>query len=302
MRIFVTGASGWIGSAVVPELQAAGHQVVGMARTDAAATTVAALRADVWRGDLDDPDSLAAGAAASDGVVHLAYNHDFSDMEAAAKTDLAAINAMGEALGGTDRPLLIASGTMGLAPGRVATEWDTPDPGGHPRSACAAAALGLAGRGVRSVVVRFAPTVHGPGDHGFVATLVRIARERGVSGYVDDGANRWPAIHRLDAARLVCLAVDDAPAGSALHATAEEGIRARVIAEAIGRALDVPVASIPADRAVEHFGWVGRFFGMDAPASSAITQELLGWTPVQPGLIADIDAGHYVARGPSDAS
>ena len=213
MRYFVTGASGWIGSAVVAELLEAGHEVVGLARSDASAERVRALGADVHRGELDDLESLVAGAAASDGVVHLGYNHDFSRMGEAAQTDLAAINAIGGALEGTDRPLLIASGTLGLATGRVATEEDAADPSSHPRIAGAQAALGFAERGVRSIVTRFAPTVHGPGDPGFVAVLVAKARETGVAGYVGDGSNRWPAVHRLDAARLVRLAVEGAPAG-----------------------------------------------------------------------------------------
>ena len=271
MRIFVTGASGWIGSAVVPELLDGGHQVVGLARSDDAATSLVAAGAEVWRGDLADPDTLAAGAAASDGVIHLAYNHDFSDMVAAAATDLAAITAIGNALAGTERPLLIASGTLGLAAGGLATEQDRPDPSTHPRVANAEAAMALADRGVRSVVVRFAPTVHGAGDrHGFVATLAGIARDRGVAGYLGDGTNRWPAVHQLDAAVLVRLAVEGAPAGSVVHAVDEEGIEARVIAGAIGRSVGVPTASVPADRAAEHFGWIGRFFGADVPASNAL--------------------------------
>ena len=293
MRIFVTGATGWIGSAVVPELLNAGHQVVGLARSDTSAGRLGALGAEAWRGDLDDPDSLRAGAAAADGVVHLGYNHDFSRMAAAAQTDLAAINALGAALTGTDRPFVIASGVLGLTSGRVATEQDEPDPGVHPRIAGVLAALSFATSGVRSSSVRFAPTVHGPGDHGFMAVLVGIARETGLSGYVGDGANRWPAVHRLDAANLVRRAVDNAPAGAALHATAEEGVPTRAIAEAIGRGLDLPVVSVPADQATDHFGWIARFFGVDAPASSSATQQLLGWHPTQPGLIADLDAGHY---------
>jgi len=293
MRIFVTGATGWIGTAVVPELIAAGHRVVGLARSDDAAAALVSLGADVWRGQLDDPASLRDGAAESDGVIHLAYHHDFSRIEEAAQTDLAAINAIGEALEGTDRPFVVASGTLGLAPGRVSTERDAADPAIHPRVANAQAALSLAARGVRSMIVRLAPTVHGTGDHGFVATLVDIARSRRESGYIEDGTNRWPAVHRFDAARLIRLGLDEAPAGSVLHATAEEGVPTRAIAEAIGRGLDLPVVSVPRDRAGEHFGWLGRFFGADAPASSAITQELLAWRPSQPGLIADIDAGHY---------
>jgi len=293
MRIFVTGATGWIGSAVVGELLATGHQVLGLARSEQGAATVAGLGAEVQRGDLDDLESLRAGAASSDGVIHLGYNHDFSRMAAAAQTDLAAITALGTALEGTGGPLVVASGVLGLASGRVATEQDVPDPAIHPRIAGVQAALAFGARGVRPSSVRFAPTVHGPGDHGFVATLVGIARDKGVSGYVGDGSNRWAAVHRLDAAALVRLAVDEAPAGAALHAVAEEGIAARDIAEAIGRGLGLPVESIPAERAGEHFGWIGRFFAVDGPASSAATRRQLGWDPVQPGLLADLDAGYY---------
>jgi nucleoside-diphosphate-sugar epimerase len=293
MRIFVTGASGWIGSAVVPELLRAGHQVLGLARSDNSAATVAALGADVQRGDLDDLDSLRAGAAASDGVVHLGYNHDFSRMQDAAATDLAAVDALGEALVGRDGPFVVAAGVLGLAFGRVATERDVPDPAIHPRVAGVAAALSYGARGVRASSVRFAPTVHGAGDHGFIAVLVGIAREKGVSAYVGDGSNRWPAVHRLDAADLVRRAVDSAPAGTALHATAEDGVPTRAIAEAIGRGLDLPVVSITADEAPGHFGWIGRFFAVDSPASSTETRQLLGWNPVHPTLIEDLEAGYY---------
>jgi nucleoside-diphosphate-sugar epimerase len=293
VRIFVTGATGWIGSAVVPELLNAGYQVLGLARSDTAAVSLAALGADVQRGDLEDLDGLRAAAATSDGVVHLGYNHDFSRTEAAAHTDLAAINAIGAALEGTGRPFVVASGVLGLAFGRAATEQDAPDPALHPRIAGVQAALSFATRGVRPSSVRFAPTVHGPGDHGFIATLVGIAREKGVSGYVDDGASRWPAVHRLDAANLVRLAVDNAPAGTALHAIAEEGVSTRTIAEAIGRGLDLPVLSIPADQAGDHFGWMARFFGTDCWASSTATRQRFGWNPVQAGLVADLDAGYY---------
>lgn len=294
MRYFVTGATGWIGSAVVPELLGAGHDVVGLARNDPARATLDALGVEAWPGDLDDPASLAAGAAASDGVVHLAYHHDFSQMEEAARLDLAAIEAIGDALAGTGRPLLIASGTLGLTSDRVGTEHDRPDPSAHPRVANAAAVLALAERGVRPLVVRFAPTVHGAGDHGFVSVLVQIARERGVAGYVDDGTNRWSAVHRNDAARLVQLAIDGAPSGSVLHAVAEEGVTGRAIAEAIGAGLGLPVTSIPLDRASEHFGWLGMIFAADVPASNHVTRELLGWEPQEITLVEDI-AANYLA-------
>jgi nucleoside-diphosphate-sugar epimerase len=293
MRILVTGASGWIGSASARELVDAGHEVVGLARSDAAAEAIAAVGLEVARGDIDDQDSLRAAAERCEGVVHMAYNHDFSSMADAAETDRRVIDLFGSVLEGSGGPLVIASGVAGLSLGRPATERDLPDPGSHPRVANAAAALALADRGVRSAVVRFAPTVHGAGDHGFMAVLVAIAREKGVSAYIGDGANRWPAVHRLDAAGLVRLATEKAPAGSVLHAVADEGVATRDIAEVIGRQLDLPVVSITPGRASEHFTWLGQFFAMDCPASSAFTQELLGWTPTQPGLIADLEQGHY---------
>lgn len=293
MRVFVTGASGWIGSAAIAELLAAGHEVVGLARSDDAAAKVAALGADVQRGTLADLDVLRLAAKDADGVVHLGYIHDFSSMEDAAATDLNAIGAFGDALAGTDRPLVVAAGVMGLAAGRVLTEGDTPDAAVHPRTANAAAALELARRGVRASIIRFAPTVHGDGDHGFVARLVAIARDRGVSGYVDDGRNHWPAIHRFDAGKLVSLAVDRAPAGSVLHGIAEQGVPTRDIAAVIGRHLDVPVVSIPSAQATEHFDWLGRFWALDSRASNDLTRELLGWTPTHAGLIDDLDEGHY---------
>jgi nucleoside-diphosphate-sugar epimerase len=293
MRIFVTGATGWIGSAVVPELLAAGHEVVGLARSDASAAALAERGAGVQRGDLEDLDSLRAGAGAAEGVVHLGYNHDFSRMEAAARTDLAAVSAMAEVLAGSGGPLVFAAGVFGLAAGRPGTEEDGADPAMHPRIANTVTTLGFADRGVRTAAMRFAPTVHGPGDPGFVAYLVSVAREKGVSAYVGDGSGRWPAVHVLDAARLVRLAVEGAPAGSVLHAVAEEGVPTREIAEAIGRGLDLPVAPVPAERAGEHFGWMAHFFGVDSPASSALTRQRLGWEPTHAGLIADLDAGYY---------
>jgi nucleoside-diphosphate-sugar epimerase len=295
MRYFVTGASGWIGSASIRSLVGAGHEAVGLARSDEAATAVEAAGASVVRGSLADLDLLRDQAAATDGVIHMAFRHDVAfsgDFVAATASDLQAIEAFGEALEGSGRPLVIASGTLGLAPGKVATEREAPDRSSHPRIANAYATLDLADRGVRSIVIRFAPTVHGEGDHGFIATLVEIARETKVSGYLGDGSNRWPAVHRLDAADLVHRAVENAPAGTVLHATAEDGVATRDIAEAIGRQLDLPVESIPADKA-DHFRFLSGFFGADAPASSAITRELLDWHPTGPTLLEDIDAGRY---------
>jgi nucleoside-diphosphate-sugar epimerase len=305
MRVFLTGASGWIGSAVVPELLGAGHQVVGLARSDAAATALNAAGAEVHRGTLDDLDGLRDAAGTSDGVIHLAFKHDLAfsgDFQGAADADRRAVEILGETLAGSDRPLVIASGTLGVSPGRVATEQDGhgSNPavaawGGGPQTRWATAelALSLGSRGVRSSVVRLAPTNHGDGDNGFLAALVGIARERGVSGYIGDGTNRWPAVHRLDSARLFRLALEQAPAGSTLHAVADEGVPIRDIAEVIGRHLDLPVDSIAPEQAGEHFTWLAGFLAADSPASSALTRELLGWQPSQPGLIADLEQGHY---------
>jgi len=305
MRVFVTGASGWIGSAVVPELIGAGHQVIGLARSDASAAALTAAGAQVHRGTLDDLDSLHSAAAASDGVIHLAFKHDIAfsgDFQGAADADRRAIEIFGEALAGSDRPFVIASGVLGLAPGRVATERDghDPDPAAVPltggpatRLDNAQMTLSLASRSVRSSVVRLSPTVHGEGDHGFVATLVGIARDKGSSGYIGDGSNRWPAVHRLDAAHLFHLALEKTPAGSTLHAVADEGVPVRAIAEVIGQHLNLPVVAISPEDAGEHFGWLAGFLALDSPASSALTRELLGWHPVHPGLIPDLDQGHY---------
>lgn len=293
MRYFVTGASGWIGSAVITELVQAGHQVVGLARSDDAAARVAALGAEVRRGDLSGTDTLAEEAAASDGVVHLGYSHDFSQMVEAAALDRAAIEAIGTALEGSNKPFVVASGVLGLAPGGVATELDLPDPAMHPRVANAQAALAFVDRGVRTVMARFAPTVHGAGDHGFVAHLVQVAREQGSAGYVDDGASRWPAVHQLDAGRLVSLALADPAAGTVVHAVGEDGVRTRDIAEAIGRGLGVPVVSVPREQAAEHFGWIGAFFGADCAASSELTRKALGWTPTGPTLLEDLATESY---------
>ncbi|HYZ17894.1 MAG TPA: SDR family oxidoreductase [Candidatus Acidoferrum sp.] len=304
MRVFVTGTSGWIGSAVVPELIGAGHHVTGLARSDASAAALTAAGAEVCRGTLDDLERLRDAAAASDGVIHLAFKHDVAfsgGFEAAADADARAVETIGEALAGSDRPFVVAAGTLAVAPGRVLTERDRPlaDLIGGPRTPyerrglTAEMTLRLAARGVRSSVVRLAPTVHGEGDHGFMAALVGIARDKGVSGYVGDGSNRWNAVHRLDAAHLFRLALEQAPPGSVLHGVGDEGIPIRAIAEVIGRHLDVPVAAISPEDAAAHFGWLGGFIGIDSPASSTLTRELLGWQPTHPGLIDDLEKGHY---------
>ncbi len=303
MKVFVTGASGWIGSAVVPELLGAGHEVVGLARSEVSAQRLEAAGAVVQRGDVDDPDSLAKAAADSDGVIHLAFQHEVAfggDVAAAAAADRRAVEAMGAALADSERPFVLASGMLGLRAGRVATEDDglvpstevRANPAGR-RAATALLTLSLAGTGVRSSVLRFPPTVHGDGDHGFVATLVGIARQRGVTGYVGDGTNRWPAVHRSDAARLARLAVEAAPAGSVLHAVGDEGVPVREIAGAMGRHLGIPTASVAPADAVEHFAHLGRFVALDSPATATITKELLAWEPTGPGLLEDLEQEHY---------
>jgi len=307
MRIFVTGASGWIGSAVVPGLLDAGHEVVGLARSEASAQRLEVAGALVQRGNLDDPDGLAKAAADSDGVIHLAFQHEVAfggDFAAAAAADRRAVEAMGAALAESERPFVLASGMIGLTAGRAATEDDglvvSPEvraiPAGR-RAATALLTLSLAGTGVRSSVLRLPPTVHGDGDHGFMATFVAIARQRGVAGYVGDGSNRWPAVHRSDAARLARLAVEAAPAGSVLHAVADEGVPFREIADAMGRHLGVPSASVTAADAVEHFAHLGHFVGVDSPATAAVTRELLGWEPTGPSLLEDLEQDHYYREG-----
>ncbi len=293
MRVFMTGASGWIGTALIPELLSNGHGVVGLARSDESVAAIVAAGGEAFRGSLDDPEGFRHAVEGSDGVVHLGYNHDFSQMEAAARTDRGVIEMIGLVLKETGRPFVVAGGVLGVAPGRVGTENDVPDSKVHPRIANVLWTLSLADAGVRSSCVRFAPTVHGDGDHGFIATLVAIAREKGASGYIDDGANAWSAVHRFDAARLVRLTLESAPAGSSVHAVAEQSITTKSIAEAIGVELGVPVISIARDDAGEHFGWMARFFGANAAASNAITRELLGWEPTHQGLLADLSEGHY---------
>ena len=301
MRVFVTGATGFIGSAVVRDLIDAGHEAIGLARSDEAAAAVKAAGAGVHRGDIDDLDSLRLGAAAADGVIHTAYNHDFSQMENAARTDLRVVETLATALEGSGRPLVVTTGTALVKPGELATEDDSPDPAAaHPR--LGAERIVRAANGVRGAVVRPGASVHGEGDHAFVPVLIDIARTKGVSAYIGDGSNRWPAVHRLDAARLYRLALEKAPAGSVFHAVADEGVPARDIAEVIGRHLDVPVVSIASEDAAEHFGWIGAFFALDAPASSALTRRRLGWRPTHAGLIEDLDAGHYFRQASTRAA
>jgi nucleoside-diphosphate-sugar epimerase len=296
MKVFMTGASGWIGSAVAAELIATGHDVVGLARSAESATALTAAGVTPHQGSLDDLDSLRAGASGADAVIHLGFKHDFSDMAGAGRTERAVLETFGDALAGSHRPLLLASGLAGVAPGRTITENDR-NPSDGPDSMRGGGenlALSFADRGIRSVAVRFAPTVHGAGgDHGFLATIAQAAVRTGVAGYIGEGANRWPAVNRADAARLVALALKNAPAGSVIHAAGEEGIAARDIAGALGAALGLPVESVHPDAAGEHFGWIGRFFALDMPASSAITQERYGWSPVGPSLLEDIAAGYY---------
>jgi len=298
MRVFVTGASGWIGSAIVAELLGAGHEVVGLARSDAAAAAVTAAGAEIHRGSLEDLDSLRAGAAAADGIIHTAYRHDLvfsGDLLGACEADRRAVEALGEALVGTDRPFVIASGTPGLTPGVAGTEDDAPDPVAAvwPRVPSERAACLLSGRGVRCSTVRSAPSVHGEGDYGFIPALIAIARATHVSGYIDEGDGRWAAVHRLDAARLFRMALETAPAGSVYHAVADEGVPHRAIAEQIGRGLGVPVVSIPREQADAHFRLLAPFYAADLPASSARTSERISWRPGQPGLLDDLGRGHY---------
>jgi nucleoside-diphosphate-sugar epimerase len=292
MRVFVTGATGFIGSAIVRELIDAGHEVLGLARSDVAAKSLVAEGAAVHRGSLEDLESLRSGAAAADGVIHTAFIHDFSNYGPAAEADRRAIETLLGALADSDRPLIVTSGTLiAQRQGSLATEEDAPSPN-FPRKS-EEAALALTARGVRASVLRLPPSVHGNGDHGFVPRLISIAREKGVSAFIGDGLNRWPAVHRLDAAHLYRLVLEKSSVGARYHGVADEGIPTRKVAEAIGRGLNIPVVSKSREEAADHFGWIARFFGIDGPASSAQTQERLGWSPVQPGLIADLNAEHY---------
>jgi len=311
MRVFITGASGWVGRGLVPELIAAGHTVTGLARSDAAAVALRDAGAEVREGSLDDLDTLREAAASSDGVIHLAFKHDIAftgDFAGATGADRAAIETFGEALAGTDKPFVIASGilgVLGLPPGVVATEHDghapedgdhaVPISGGNGRIANAHFTLALAGRGIRSSVVRLPPATHGAGDNGFIPTAIGFARAKGAAAYVGDGSNRWPAVHRDDAARLFRLALESAPPGSALHAVGDEGIPIREVAELFAAHLNIPAVSVASERIGEYVGFLGGFWGFDGPASAQITRDLLGWQPTRPGLIADLEQGHYFA-------
>lgn len=318
MRVFVTGATGFIGSAIVEELLGAGHQVTGLARSDASAGKLTAAGAEVYRGSLEDLDSLRRGAADSEGVIHLAFFHEITHMslstrlrvmlggspggivaryvEAAVAADRRALETLGEALAGSDRPLVAAFGTLGMTPGRLATEEEASDPNavGGPRGKSEETMQALAARGVRAAVVRLPPLVHGPGDRaGFAPRLIGVARKKGVSAYVGDGLNRWPAVHRLDAAHLFRLVLEQGVAGGRYHAVADEGVPFREIAEVIGQRLNVPVAPKSPEEAAKLFSWLAPFLPVDNPASSKLTQEQLGWEPTQPGLMADLEQGTY---------
>lgn len=291
MRVFLTGATGFIGSAIVQELIDAGHQVLGLARSDAGARSLAAAGVEVHRGSLEDLDSLRSGAAMSDGVIHTAFIHDFANYAAAAATDKRAVETLGAELAGSDRPLIVTSGTALLAPGRLGMEEDTTN-SSFPRKS-EEAAVAMAARGVNVSVLRLPPSVHGKGDHGFVPRLIGIAREKGVSAHVGDGLNRWAAVHRLDAAALYRLLLEKGSAGGRYHGVADEGVPFREIAQVIGRHLNVPVVSKSTEEAAAHFGWLAHFVAIDCPASSAKTQKQLGWKPKQAGIIADLDEEHY---------
>ncbi|HEX4230354.1 MAG TPA: SDR family oxidoreductase [Bryobacteraceae bacterium] len=293
MRVFVTGATGFIGSAIVPELINAGHQVLGLARSEAGAKSLIAAGAQVHRGDLEDLESLRSGADMSDGVIHTAFIHDFSKFKENCEIDRRAVEALGSALAGSDRPLIVTSGTgIAFTPGRLTTEEDAPN-SLIPRIASEEAVDLVAARGVRVSVVRL-PQVHDRTKQGLVTYLIALAREKGVSAYAGDGVNRWPAVHRLDAAHLYTLALEKGSAGARYNAVAEEGVPLREIADAIGQGLNVPVVAKSPEEASEHFGWLALFVGSDVPASSVLTQERLGWRlTTQPGLISDLKNMRY---------
>ena len=297
MRIFVTGASGFVGSAVVQDLIGAGHQVLGLARSDASADAVWNMGAEVHRGDLTDHASLTAGARAADGIIHTAFIHDFSKFKENCEIDRGVIAALGAALRGTEKPLIVTSGTALVGGARLADESMVPPSGEHalPRVASEEAAAALRSEGLRVSVMRLPPSVHGKGDHGFVPLLIKLAREKGCAAYTGDGSNRWPSVHRLDAARAYRLALESGATLRHYHANAEEGVPFRDITGVIGKLLNLPVVSKTGDAATAHFGWFTHFAALDDPTSSAATRAKLGWEPQQPGLLADLDSPHYFA-------
>jgi nucleoside-diphosphate-sugar epimerase len=300
MRVFLTGATGFIGSAIVRELIDAGHQVLGLARSDAGAKSLTAAGAQAHRGTLEDLESLRNGAAAADGVIHTAFIHDFNNYGPAAEADRRAIETLGAELAGSDRQFIVTSGTLLLQrTGPLVTEEDQVNPD-FPRKS--EDVLAMVSRGVHSIVVRLPPSVHGDGDHGFVPALINIARQKGVSAYIGDGANHWPAVHRFDAAHLYRLALEKGSAGACYHAIADEGVPVRDIAEVIGRRLNLPVVAKSSEEAAGHFGWIGHFFAIDAPASSVQTQKQLGWRPTHSSLIADLDGGSYFEVAKEDSA
>ena len=293
MRVFVTGASGFIGSAIVKDLLAAGHQVVGLARSDTSAKLLESLGVEVLRGSLEDLDTLKQGAANSDGVIHCAFVHDFSDYAGSVKKDQIAVQTLGAALEGTNRPLVVTSGILGIASHRVATEQDKANPLEMPRALAEEVTASFSSKDVRSSVIRLPPSVHDKGDHGFIPILIDIARKKGVSAYIGDGPNRWPSVHRVDVAQLYRLALEKGTGGARYHGVADEGTPFREIAEVIGKKLNVPVVSKPIEEADDHFGWLGRFLSFDSPASSKHTQEEFGWQPTQISLLADIEQNYF---------
>lgn len=296
MRIFVTGASGFVGAAIVRELLQAGHHVVGLARSDAAAKGLVDAGAVVYRGDLERPESLERGASEADAVIHTGFNHNFSKFKENCENDRRVISTLGSALAGSKRPLVITSAIGVLPQGQLVTEQTMPPAqNAHPRAASEEAARALVDRGVNVSIVRLPPSTHGEGDHGFVPTLIRIAREKRASAYIGEGLNRWPAVHRIDAAKVYRLAIDRATPGAYYHAVAEEGVAFREIADVIGRRLTVPVVAKSKDEAAAHFTWFAHFASMNVTASSKQTQERLQWKPALPGLIADLDQPYYFA-------
>ncbi|KAF8798681.1 NAD dependent epimerase/dehydratase family protein [Phlegmacium glaucopus] len=293
MRVFLTGGTGFIGSAIVKDLLAAGHQLVGLARSDTSAKLLESLGVEVLRGSIDDLDSLKRGAADSDAVIHCAFIHDFSDYAGSIKKDHLAIQTLGAALEGTNRPLVVTSGTLSLSSNGLATEQDLGDPLKLPRAVGEEITLSFFPKGVHSSVIRLPPSVHDKGDYGFIPMLIAIAREKGVSAYIGDGLNRWPSVHRVDAAHLYRLVLEKGTAGARYHGVADEGVPFRDIAQLIGKHLNIPVVSKPIEEAVDHFGWFGHFVGYDNPTSSKRTQQELGWHPSQISLLADIEQNYF---------